>query len=43
MGHFNMVQRVVFEDELSWIVRMRIPDLEEAPLFHDIQSAINFL
>lgn len=41
MGHFNMARKVVFEDGLSWIVRLRMPDLEEDALqSQDIQSTL---
>jgi hypothetical protein len=26
VGHFNMVRRVKFDDGVSWVVRLRLPD-----------------
>jgi hypothetical protein len=27
IGHFNMVRRIVFEDGISWVARLRLPRL----------------
>jgi hypothetical protein len=26
LGHFNMVRRIKFDDGVSWVVRLRLPD-----------------
>ena len=26
IGHFNMVRRIVFEDSMSWVARLRLPN-----------------
>jgi hypothetical protein len=28
IGHFNMVRRIVFADEISWVARLKLPQLE---------------
>lgn len=28
MGHFNVVRRLTFEDGASWVVRLRLPELQ---------------
>lgn len=28
LGHFNLVRRVIFADGISWIVRLRLPELQ---------------
>ncbi|KAK7218869.1 hypothetical protein V2G26_006872 [Clonostachys chloroleuca] len=28
IGHFNMVRRITFADDVSWVARLRMPDLD---------------
>jgi hypothetical protein len=28
VGHFNMVRRINFDDGVSWVVRLRLPDID---------------
>ena len=28
LDHFNLVRRIIFADDVSWIVRLRLPELE---------------
>ncbi len=28
IGHFNMVRRIVFADGISWVARLRLPELK---------------
>ncbi|CAG9998138.1 unnamed protein product [Clonostachys byssicola] len=28
IGHFNMVRRIIFKDYVSWVARLRMPDLD---------------
>jgi hypothetical protein len=29
LGHFNLVRRITFADGVSWVVRLRLPDLPD--------------
>ncbi len=31
IGHFNMVRQIVFADEITWVARLRLPELK--PVF----------
>ncbi|KAJ5082722.1 Protein kinase-like domain [Penicillium argentinense] len=43
VGHFNMARRVVFENGMSWIARLRMQDLEDATEpYRDVQGRMSF-
>lgn len=39
IGHFNMVQRIVFEDGISWVARLRLPLLKAVFGGRELDSA----
>ncbi|CAI7648176.1 unnamed protein product [Penicillium manginii] len=41
IGHFNMVRQVVFDDGKSWIVRLRMPDLDDSSAHQDVKRALS--
>lgn len=41
IGHFNMVRQVVFEDGRLWIVRLRMPDLDDGHLHQDVRKSLS--
>lgn len=41
IGHFNMVRRIVFADGLSWVARLRLPQLKAGD--HEVLDVASIL
>lgn len=43
IGHFNMVRRIIFDDQVSWIARLRMPPVSAVPADREAASAASIL
>lgn len=41
IGHLSMERRILFEDGKSWLVRLRMPDLEGFPTDQGVKMALS--
>ena len=43
VGHSNMVRRIVFDDQVSWIVRLRMPPISDVPADREAASVARIM
>lgn len=43
VGHFNMVRRIVFDDQVSWAVRLRMPPIADVPADREAASVARIM
>ena len=43
IGHFNMVRRIIFDDQVSWIARLRLPPISNVPADREAASVARIL
>ncbi|KAL7928021.1 hypothetical protein V8C35DRAFT_285584 [Trichoderma chlorosporum] len=43
VGHFNMVRRIVFDDQVSWVARLRMPPISDVPADRESASVARIM
>lgn len=43
VGHFNMVRRIIFDDQISWVARLRMPPISAVPTNREAASVARIL